>query len=224
MWDPQIPEASKNFRALRFDTRGEGKTSVTPGPYSIEQLARDVIGLMDHLGIERAHFCGLSMGGMIGMWLARNAENRLQKAVLSNTAPKIGTPESWGARIDAIRRGGMATVAPGVTERWYTPAFRANSPETVARTQRMIEGMPLEGYVACCAAVRDFDAREIVGQIRVPILVITGNQDAATPAADGRSLAEKIPGARFVELNASHLSNIEASEQFTSELIRFLSA
>ena len=224
MWDLQIPELEKQFRVLRHDTRGEGRTSVTPGPYTIEQLAGDVLHLMDHLGIGRAHFCGLSMGGMIGMWLALNAEKRLNKVVLSNTAAKIGKAEAWNARIENVRRGGMAAVSTAVCERWFTPAFRASSPEIFAGAQRMIESMPPEGYAACCAAVRDFDARQRVGQIRVPTLVITGKQDAATPAADGRSLAQQIPGARYVELNAAHISNIEASEQFTSELIKFLTA
>ncbi|MGC1684350.1 MAG: 3-oxoadipate enol-lactonase [Candidatus Acidiferrales bacterium] len=224
MWDPQMPEVEKQFRVLRCDTRGEGNTSVTPGPYTIEQLAGDVLRLMDHLGIERAHFCGLSMGGMIGMWLGLNAAKRLNKLVLSNTAAKIGKAEAWNARIENVRKGGMAAVSAAVCERWFTPAFRAHSPEVFAGAQRMIESMPPEGYAACCTAVRDFDARERVSQIRVPTLVITGNQDAATPAADGHWLADKIPGARYVELNAAHISNIEASEQFTSELIRFLSA
>ena len=224
MWDPQMLEIEKQFRVLRCDTRGEGNTSVTPGPYTIEQLARDVLRLIDHLGIERAHFCGLSMGGMIGMWLGLNAEKRLNKLVLSNTAAKIGKAEAWNARIENVSKGGMAAVSAAVCERWFTPAFRAHSPEIFAGAQRMIESMPPEGYAACCAAVRDFDARERVSQIRVPTLVITGNQDAATPAADGHWLADKIPGARYVELNAAHISNIEASEQFTSELIRFLTA
>ena len=224
MWDSQMPELENQFRVLRCDTRGEGNTSVTPGPHTIEQLAGDVLGLMDHLRIERAHFCGLSMGGMIGMWLSLNAEKRLNKVVLCNTAPKIGKAEMWNARIENIRKGGMTAVSAAVCERWFTPAFRVRSPEVLTGAQRMIESMPPEGYVGCCAAVRDFDARERVSQIRVPTLVITGNQDAATPAADGRSLADQISGARYVELNAAHISNIEASEQFTSELIKFLTA
>ncbi len=224
MWDPQMPELEKQFRVLRCDTRGEGKTSVTTGPYTIDQLAGDVLRLMDHLGIVRANFCGLSMGGMIGMWLGLNTEKRFGKLALCNTAAKIGTAEGWNTRIENVRKGGMSAVSAAVCERWFTPAFRSSSPAIFAGAQCMIESMPPEGYAACCAAVRDFDARERIGQIRVPTLVIAGNQDAATPAADGRSLAERIPGASYVELNASHISNIEASEQFTSELVRFLTA
>jgi 3-oxoadipate enol-lactonase len=124
MWDPQMPELEKQFSVLRCDTRGEGKTSVTPGPYTIEQLAGDVLRLMDYLGIERAHFCGLSMGGMIGMWLGLKAEKRFGKLALCNTAAKIGKAEMWNARIENVRKGGMTAVSAAVCERWFTPAFR----------------------------------------------------------------------------------------------------
>ena len=224
MWDPQVPGLSSRFRLLRCDTRGEGKTSVTSGPYTIEQLGRDVIALMDHLGIDRAHFCGLSMGGMIGMWLALNAEQRLHKVALCNTAAKIGTPETWNPRIETVTRNGMAAVSAAITERWFSPAFRARTPDTVSAVRRMIESMPPAGYAACCAAVRDCDLRAELSRIRVPTLVISGTHDPATPPADGRFIVERILGAHFVEFNASHLSNIEAAAQFTSELIRFLAA
>src|ERR1700723_2960446 len=142
MWDPQLPEMETRFRVLRYDTRGHGQSSGAPGAYSIEQLARDVLALLDALQIERAHFCGLSMGGMIGMWLGLNAEKRLNKIVLSNTAAKIGKAETWNARIENVRKGGMTAVSAAVWERWFTPAFRARSPEIFARAQRMIESMP----------------------------------------------------------------------------------
>lgn len=222
MWVAQLTTLEKQFRVLRYDTRGEGLTSVTPGPYTIDLLGSDVLRLLDFLKIERAHFCGLSMGGMIGMWLGLNAGNRLDKLVLCNTAAKIGTAEAWNTRIESVSRGGMSDVAAAVCERWFTPAFRERSPEVVARTQRTIESMPPDGYVACCAAVRDYDARERVAQIHTPTLVIAGKHDPATPPADGRLLAERITGARYVELDASHLSNIEASEEFTAALINFL--
>jgi 3-oxoadipate enol-lactonase len=222
MWDPQLPQLEKQFRVVRYDTRGEGLTSDLPGPYRIEQLGDDVLRLMDFLGVAHAHFCGLSMGGMIGMWLGLNAPNRLDKLILCNTAPKIGTADGWNTRIDTVRRGGMKSVAVAVCERWFTPAFRTRSPEVFARVQHMIESMPPDGYAACCAAVRDFDERKRVAEIRTPTLVIAGSQDAATPAADGRDLAGKIPGARYIELDASHLSNIEAAGNFTAALLDFL--
>ena len=224
MWGPQAPALEQKFRLLRYDTRGHGQSSATPGPYSIEQLARDVLGLLDSLQIDRVHFCGLSMGGMIGMWLGVNAPERIRKLVLCNTAPKIGTAEIWSTRIENVRKGGMKSVAPGVLERWFTPEFRARSPRVAASVLKMLETTPPEGYVACCAAVRDMDQRDAIATIRVPTLVIAGARDSATPPAEGRSLAERIAGARFAELPTAHLSNLEAPEQFSSELIRFLTA
>src|SRR2546428_659528 len=159
MWDPQASEFKKHFRILRYDTRGHGQSSVTPGPYSIEQLGQDLIALLDALQLDRVHFCGLSMGGMIGMWLGANAPERLSQVILCSTAAKIGTPETWNARIAAVRKDGMKQVASSVVERWFSPAFREKVPGTVASVQRMLEEANAEGYAACCAAVRDCDFR-----------------------------------------------------------------
>lgn len=222
MWDPQMPAFEKHLRVLRYDTRGHGQSSVTPGPYRIEQLSRDVLHILDRLSLERVHFCGLSLGGMTGMWLGINARERLQKLILCNTAARIGSAETWNARIEAVRKSGMKSVAPAIVERWFTPAFRAAAPETIAQTQRMIETSPPEGYAACCAAIRDMDQREAISSINVPTLVISGALDSATPPADGQFLAGKIRGARYVELPAAHLSNVEAAAQFSSEVLRFL--
>ncbi len=224
MWDPQVPEFLKSFRVLRYDTRGHGYSSVTPGPYSIEQLAKDVLALGDALKLDRFHFCGLSMGGMIGMWLAANAPQRLTKLMLCSTAAKIGTPETWNARIDTVRKQGMKPVAAATIERWFSPAFRAKNPATVAGIQKMLEAANPEGYAACCAAVRDFDFREQLGKIRTPALVISGTHDPATTPADGHFLADHIPGARYVELNAAHLSNVEDADRFTREVSTFLNS
>lgn len=224
MWDPQAREFRKKLGVLRYDTRGHGQSPPTPGPYSIELLGRDVLAMLDALDLDRVHFCGLSMGGMIGMWLALNAPGRLNKLVLSNTAAKIGTPEAWNARIEAVQKNGMKSVASAILERWLTPAFRQKAPETIASILKMLEDTNPEGYVACCAAVRDFDCREQLGQIRTPTLVIAGAHDPATPTADGRFLAQHIPGARYVELNAAHLSNIEAQDRFNNELAAFLNS
>ncbi len=224
MWNPQAAEFRKKFRILRYDTRGHGQSSPTPGPYSIEQLAKDVIALLDSLDLGRVHFCGLSMGGMIGMWLAANAPQRLERLVLSNTGAKIGTVETWKARIEAVQKNGMASVAPAIIERWFTPAFRQKAPETMASILKMIEEANPDGYAACCAAIRDFDCREQLGNIRASTLVFAGAHDPATPPADGRFIAQKIPGTRYVELNAAHISNIEAQDQFNKELMAFLNS
>lgn len=224
MWDPQMPALRKQFRVLRYDTRGHGQSSTRPGPYNIELLARDVLALLEKLQLDRVHFCGLSMGGMTGMWLALNAPQILHKLVLCNTAAKIGDAQGWNSRIEAIRKGGMKSVSSAVMERWLSSTFRANSPEVTAATQSMLESAGLDGYIANCAAVRDFDARETIFAIRLPTLVISGTHDPATTPADGRFLAEKIPAARYVELNAAHLSNIEAETRFNSEVLAFLNS
>ena len=224
MWDPQGHEFRKRFGVLRYDTRGHGQSPPTPGPYSIELLGKDIVAMMDALDLDRVHFCGLSMGGMIGMWLALNAPERLSKLVLSNTAAKIGTAEGWNARIEAVQKNGMKSVASAILERWFTPAFRRKAPETMANILKMLEETNPDGYVACCAAVRDFDCREKLSAIRTPTLVIAGAHDPATPPDGSRFLAQQIPGARYVELNAAHLSNIEARDQFNNELAAFLNS
>jgi 3-oxoadipate enol-lactonase len=224
MWDLQAAELEKKYRVLRYDTRGHGQSSVTPGPYSIEQLGRDVLALLDALNIPRANFCGLSMGGLIGMWLGLNAPARIEKIVLCNTGAKIGSDKGWNSRIEAVSKDGLKGVASGVIERWFTPEFRARSPQVWESALRMLEAAPPQGYAACCEAIRDYDAREKISAIHLPALVIAGSKDSATSPADGRFIAEQIPGAGYLELDAAHLSNIEASEQFTAKLIQFLSA
>ena len=222
MWEPQLEALSKDFRVLRYDTRGHGQSGVTPGPYTIEKLAGDALYLLDALNVERAAFCGLSMGGMIGMQLGATATARFHKIVLCNTAAKIGTPDVWNARITAVQQGGMKAVAGGVIERWLTAGYRASHPRDTSEVLAMLESADPAGYVACCAAVRDMDYREQLHRVQVPTLVVTGAHDPATPPADGRFLAEHIRGAKYAELPAAHLSNIEAREDFNRELLAFL--
>jgi len=222
MWDPQVPALEGAFRVLRYDGRGHGQTMVTPGPCTIADLGEDILRLLDALDLKSVHFCGLSIGGLIGMWLGANAPQRIAKLVLSNTAPRIGTAETWNARIEKVRSEGMAAIAPAVVERWFTPEFRERSPEVVASALRTLAATSPEGYVASCAAVRDADERGEIGRVRAPTLVVAGSRDPATTPADGRLLAERIAGARYVELPASHLSNLEAPERFNAELARFL--
>src|SRR5579863_7366032 len=222
MWDPQMVELQQHFRVLRYDTRGHGKSSVTPGDYSIEQLGHDVLGLLDSLGLERVHFCGLSMGGMIGMWLGIHAPDRLQRLVLCNTAARIGTKEIWNARIATVRKDGMKQVAAAVVERWFTPEFRASCGDAVAKAQRMLENTPPEGYASCCAAVRDMDqSNEVVG-IKTPTLVVYGASDPVIPLSESQFLSDRIPESHKVELAAAHLSNVEQPAAFTQAVSDFL--
>ncbi len=224
MWDPQMQALSQNFRVLRYDTRGHGQSSASPGPYTIEQLADDVLALLDQLGFDQVHFCGLSMGGMIGMSLAMRVPHRLRKLVLCNTAPKIGSPETWNTRIDTVRNSGMKAVVDGILERWFTPAFRASSPGAIEATKQMLLTTPVEGYVASCAAVRDMDASHSISSIRVPTLIISGTHDPVATPSDGRFMAERIDGSKHTQLPAAHLSNIEVSTAFTMEVAGFLRA
>jgi len=222
MWDSQEVAFTRHFRLLRYDTRGHGQSSVTPGPYTIEKLSWDVVQLLDFLQLERVHFCGLSMGGMIGMFLGAHAANRLHKLVLCNTAAKIGTPETWNARIEAVQRGGMRAVAGAVIERWLTPTYRASHPAETAAALRMLEEADPAGYIACCGAVRDMDQRQSLQNVKVPTLVLAGTHDPVTLPADGQFLAKHIPGASYAEVNAAHLSNIETQEDFNTRVLSFL--
>jgi 3-oxoadipate enol-lactonase len=222
MWDPQVPALAVDYRVLRYDTRGHGQTAVTDGPYAIPQLAGDVLGLLDGLGIARVHFCGLSMGGLIGMWLGSQTPARLERLVLCNTGAVIGTAERWNGRIQEVRDQGMPGLAPSVLERWFTPGFRERSPEVVARTRAMVEGAPAAGYIACAAAIRDADLRAALPSIRAATMVVSGRWDPATPPSDGQAIARAVPGARYLELDSSHLSNVEAAADFTAALLGFL--
>ena len=222
MWEPQMPALAPRFRVIRYDSRGHGQSTAPPGPYTLEQVANDALNLLDALKVVRAHFCGLSMGGVVGMWLGIHAPQRIDRLVLANTAAKIGTADMWNARIDAARKGGMASIASAVFARWFSaPLLEAPTP-IIARMRATFTGLSAEGYVASCAAVRDMDQRHLVGRIRAPTLVIAGTEDQATPAADGRFIAEQVPKARYVELPAAHLSNVQAAPAFTQALMQFL--
>lgn len=222
MWEPQMSALARHFRILRYDTRGHGQSGLSPAPYQVDRLGKDVLALLDGLGIAKAHFCGLSMGGMTGMWLGVHAPDRINRLALCNTAAKIGTPEVWNTRIAAVEKGGMAAIQPGVIQRWFTEAFVATHPDAVNRIAAMLLATAPEGYIAACGAVRDMDQRQAIAAIRAPTLVIAGTHDLATPAADGRAVANAIPGAEYVELPGAHLANIECAGAFTAALVRFL--
>lgn len=222
MWEPQMPALVQRYRVLRYDTRGHGLSGLPPAPYQVDRLGKDVVALLDALNIPEAMFCGLSMGGMTGMWLGVNAPQRFTRLVLCNTAAKIGAPEVWNARIAAVEKGGTAAVVPGVIQRWFTEGFVKAQPAAVERIAAMLQATSAAGYNAACGAVRDMDQRESIAAIRLPTLVIAGTHDLSTTAADGKAVADKIPGARYVELPAAHLSNVEVAADFTAALTGFL--
>jgi 3-oxoadipate enol-lactonase len=222
MWDPQIPALASRFRILRYDTRGHGQSEATPGPYTITQLGRDVVGLLDALSIDRAHFCGLSMGGAIGMWLGIYAGDRIQRLVLASTATKFGTPDRWKTRIETVRASGMAPVANTQAGRWFTPEFTAGDPERVEWMRQMILQTPPEGYIANCAAVRDVDFRETVSRIRAATLIIVGAKDPVTPPSEALFLNQRIAGSLYAEIPGSHLCSVESPDTFTASVADFL--
>lgn len=224
MWDPQIPALARAFRVLRYDTRGHGASSVPAQSITVEHLGRDVLALLDHVGVDRAHFCGLSMGGMTGMWLGIHAPDRLASLVLANTAARIGPPSMWDERIGVVDAQGMTAISDAAVARWFTPEFIAREPGAVAGVKVAFERTPAAGYVRCCAAIRDADLREAIARITMPVLVICGAHDVATPPADGQFIAQRIASARAVTLDAAHLSNIEAPREFDAALLSFCRA
>jgi 3-oxoadipate enol-lactonase len=225
MWDSQIPAFTRDFQVLRYDTRGHGQSLVTPGTYSIEQNGRDVLALLDALQLPSVLFCGLSMGGLIGQWLAINAAQRIERAVLCNTAAKIGGPDVWNPRIETVLRDGkvaMQALREASIARWFTPAFAETAPQQVEPVVNMLAQTSPQGYAANCAAVRDADFREQISAIKLPVLVVCGTEDAVTTPADGRFLVEHIAGAQYAEFHAAHLSSIEAGSAFGDRVITFL--
>ncbi|MEO8493190.1 3-oxoadipate enol-lactonase [Pseudomonas sp.] len=227
MWDIQMQAFTRHFRVLRFDTRGHGKSLVTEGPYSIEQLGQDVIALLDALEIPRAHFCGLSMGGLIGQWLGIHACERLRRLVVCNTAAKIGTPEVWNTRIETVLRDGaaaMVALRDASIARWFTPDFAEAHPDQARLITDMLAATSPEGYAANCAAVRDADLRGQLGSISVPTLVIAGSEDAVTPPAGSHFIQTHVRGAEYAEFYAAHLSNVQAGAAFSDRVLEFLLA
>jgi len=222
MWDAQLEAFSHHFRILRYDTRGHGESGAPQGPYSVEQLSRDVIQLLDVVGVRRVSFCGISMGGTTGMYLAANYPERFYKIALCNTAAKIANADFWNARIEAVRKSGLSSVSPGLMERWFTFDFRSSHPEEVAEVKAMLDNTNPEGYVANCAAVRDADLHSSLSKIKTPTLVVAGLHDTGVTPADAHVIADGIPGARVIELNAAHISNIEARDAFNHQVLSFL--
>jgi 3-oxoadipate enol-lactonase len=223
MWDAQRSTLSKTYRVLRYDSRGHGQSEATPGPYTIEMLGKDAIGLLDALNIRRVLCCGLSLGGVIAQWLGVHARDRLNAIVISNSAAKIGNDDFWNKRIERLREGGIAPVAEAQLLRWFTEKYVAANPDVIERMKQMFVATPVDGYIATCEAIRDSDLRGAINHIQTPTLVLAGAHDVVTPPADGKFMAVGIPGAQYAEMNASHLSNIEDATNFTSTILDFFS-
>ncbi|HVG85068.1 MAG TPA: 3-oxoadipate enol-lactonase [Vicinamibacterales bacterium] len=224
LWDAQMDRLGLFYRVLRYDTRGHGASDAPAGDYSLERLGRDVVSLMDRAGLARAHVAGVSLGGITALWLGVHAPDRVDRLVLANTAARIGSVASWADRKRLIETGGLAAIAELTMERWFTATFRSAQPETVARVRARLVAVPVTGYLGCCAALRDADLRVEAGGVGARTLVVTGTHDPATPPADGAFLAEVIPGASLLELDAAHLTNVECAEAFSDALVAFLAA
>jgi 3-oxoadipate enol-lactonase len=223
-WDPQIPALAEHFRIVRYDSRGHGGSVANQGPYSVEGLGRDALAIIDALGIEKVHWLGLSMGSVVGLWLLVHARERIGRAVLASTAAQIPGPDLWNSRVQSARDTGMNGVAMTVAERWFTKTFCDASPEKVETVMAMVRATPLHGYLAALAAIRDMDMREAIRNIRNEVLVIAGRHDPSTPPGMGALVASSIDRAKFVTLEASHMSNIEDEANFTKAVVDFLTA
>jgi len=223
MWEPQIPDFLRHFRVLRYDTRGHGASEATSGEYSVEQLGHDVLGLLDHLGIARFAWCGLSMGGGIGQWVALKAPDRLNHLVLANTSARFGDPSMWENRIKTVGEGGMAAILNFALQRFFGEKSLQCASADVSSLRSVLLGTDPQGYIGCCAALRDFDNRAQLANIATPTLVIVGDHDVSTPwAGNGEVLAQEIPNAKSVHLAAAHLSNLEQPHSFTAAVLEFL--
>lgn len=224
MWKTQSDRLGERFRTLRYDIRGHGHSDVPDGPYSIADLGSDLVALLDRVGIERASLCGLSIGGMISMWVAAQHPERVERVVLCCTSALLGPPEGWHQRAATVRAEGVEAIADAVLERWFTPGFAAQHPQVIEDMRGRLVATPAEGYAGCCEAIAAMDLTGDLGSISAPTLVLSGADDPATPPVHGRRIAELIPGARFEVVSpAAHLATVERPDLTTAMILRFLS-
>jgi 3-oxoadipate enol-lactonase len=224
MWDKVLSTLEKRNQILRFDMRGHGKSQIVGDYFTIEDLGRDVLRLLDEVQVERASICGLSLGGVVGLWLGVNAADRIDRLIFANTAARIGNQAMWEQRMEASRSERMSSLAAATLGRWFTPAFRSQHPDEMETIRAMIAATDPAGYSACCAVLRDTDLRSDASKVEAPSLVITGTHDPATPPEDGRALNASLRNSRYVELDASHLSAWESADEFAGAVVQHLAA
>ena len=218
MWDPQVPALSQSRRVIRFEHRGHGGSPVPTGPYTIDELGADVLTMLDRLDLPRVSYCGLSLGGMVGQWLAINAPERIERLVLLCTAAYLPPAEGWLERAATVREAGSpAAVADAVLGRWFTPDYTASHHDIVARYRDMFSGIDAEGYASCCEAIAAMDLRAGLSGITAPTLVVAGRQDPSIPPEHGEAIAAAVPGARLEILDpAAHLASVERADAVTA--------
>jgi 3-oxoadipate enol-lactonase len=225
MWTPQVAEFAKHCRVIRYDTRGHGGSPVTPGPYRFDDLGQDVLALLDALDVEQAAFCGISMGGHTGLWLGIHAAARLSALVVCNSAARIGTQPAWQERAAMVRAGGaagMRSLADSAPGRWFTEGFIQDRPDVVQRVQEGLAQISPDGYAACCEALATSDLRADLGLITTPTLLLAGAFDPVTTVADAQAMQAGIARAQLAVLPASHLSNLEAPNDFAQTVQSFI--
>lgn len=222
MWRPQLDAFTQTFRLLRYDSRGHGRSDSPGGAYSMDRLGRDAVQLLDHLGLGKVHFCGLSKGGMVGQWLGVRAPERIDRLILANTAAYMGPPANWQSRIEGVLKTGLAPLAEASMARWFTERFLDHDREAVEPIRQMLVGCNPTGYAGCCAAIRDMDLRPTAGLIKARTLIIAGAKDPSTSVADGQWLAQTVEEGRLMVLDAAHLSNVEQPAPFSAAVIDFL--
>ncbi|MGH9065870.1 MAG: 3-oxoadipate enol-lactonase [Acidimicrobiales bacterium] len=223
MWDPQVSALVERWRVVRYDQRGHGRSAVPPGPCSIADLGGDVLALLDSLGVDRVSFCGLSLGGMVGMWLAAHAPHRIDRLVLCCTSARLGPPEAWAERAATVLAEGMGAIAEATVGRWFTPSFRERAPRIVDGVRRMLLATSPQGYAACCRAIEAMDLRADLGSITAPTLVVAAADDPSTPPSHGEEIHGAVAGSRMVVLpSAAHLANLEQPGPFTAALLAHL--
>jgi 3-oxoadipate enol-lactonase len=222
LWDPQIEALAGDFRIVRFDARGHGRSDAPKGDYTLDRLARDALAVLDAVGIDSAYLCGLSLGGVTAQWLALHAASRVKGIVIANTATRIGAAEAWQARGDMAIGQGMQALAPTAITRFFSARFLASSPEIADIFRQRMLTTAADGYAGCCAVLRDTDFTGQLGAIALPTIVIGGTLDVPTPLSQAEELARDIPGASLVALDAGHLSNVEQPAAFAAAIRRIL--
>ncbi|MDQ1535838.1 MAG: 3-oxoadipate enol-lactonase [Actinomycetota bacterium] len=224
MWDPQVPDLSRHFRVVRYDTRGHGRSPVPAGPYAIDDLVDDVVALLDGLGVQRAHFVGLSLGGMTGLRLAARHPQRVDRLVVLCTSALLGPAQGWRHRAATVRADGTSAVAELVVRRWYTGDFATSHPDRVAAAQQMVSGTPAEGYASCCEAVATMDLTQDLAAITAATLAIAGEDDLATPPGHLERIAAGVRDGRLLVVpQSAHLANDEQPQVITRALLEHLS-
>lgn len=222
MWQSQINFFQNNFYVICYDTRGHGASSTPQGPYSIDQLGTDVIELLDHLNISKASFCGISMGGLTGQWLAIHYPQRFNHVIICNTAAKIGVEQAWLDRANLVIEHGLQSIAETAALRWFTENFIQNNTTIIESLSNDLATGSAEGYAYCCMALAKADLREEIRSITIPVLVIAGTNDSVTTVNDGQFMIERIPQSELFEIEASHISNIEQASVFNEKIATFI--